>query len=76
MQRRALVFTTMYLLELAQATAFGQTRDEKVRTDRDELADSGLWIYNDLPRGYAEARQTGKPLVSIADFQCGPAPVP
>ncbi|MDP6466840.1 MAG: hypothetical protein QF918_03840 [Pirellulaceae bacterium] len=56
---------TMFVLALAQATAYAQTRDEKVRTDRDEIAEGGLWIYNNLPRGFSEAKQTGKPLLIV-----------
>ena len=25
----------------------------------------GDWIYNDLPKGYAEAKKTGKPLLVV-----------
>lgn len=65
MKRNASFLTTMFLLTLAQAAALAQTRDEKVRADRAEIGDSELWIYNDLPRGYAEARKTGKPLLIV-----------
>ncbi len=32
--------------------------------DRAE-ASAGAWIYNDLPRGFAEAARTGKPLLAV-----------
>ncbi len=56
---------TVLVLALVQATAYAQTRDEKVRTDRDEIGEDSRWIYNDLPRGFAEAKQTGKPLLIV-----------
>ncbi len=56
---------TVLVLALVQGTAYAQTRDEKVLTDRDEIEEGGLWIYNDLPRGFAEAQQTEKPLLIV-----------
>lgn len=43
----------------------GQTREEKVRQDRAKVEAEGLWIYNDLQRGIATARQSGKPLLVV-----------
>ena len=60
-----LSLATILVLALAQSTAYAQTRDEKVRTDRDEIGEDSRWIYNDLPRGFAEAKQTGKPLLIV-----------
>ena len=60
-----LSLATMLALALAQSTSYAQTRDEKVRTDRDEIGEDSRWIYNDLPRGFAEAKQTGKPLLIV-----------
>ena len=40
-------------------------RDTKVRDDVKTVKATGLWIYNDLPAGYAEARRTGKPLLIV-----------
>lgn len=56
---------TLLVLVLGQATANAQTRDEKVRTDRDKVGEDSRWIYNDLPRGFAEAERTGKPLLIV-----------
>ena len=36
-----------------------QDRETKVRSDRERVEAAGNWIYNDLPRGVAEAKQTG-----------------
>ena len=61
----AISLVTFLLLALSHPTAWAQTRDEKVRTDRDEIADNGRWIYNDLRQGFAAAQQTGKPLLIV-----------
>ncbi|MFN8854159.1 MAG: Trx7/PDZ domain-containing (seleno)protein [Planctomycetaceae bacterium] len=39
------------------------TRQQKVLADREKVLAEGFWIYNDLDRGLAEARQTGRPLL-------------
>ncbi len=51
-------------------TAFAQTREEKVHTDRAKVEAAGVWIYNDLPRAFAEAKKTGKPMLVL--FRCIP----
>ncbi len=49
-------------LSAAGATKVQKTRDQLVLEDRDSLENNADWIYNDLDRGFAEARRTGKPL--------------
>lgn len=46
------------------------TREERVRDDRAKVEAEGFWIYNDLARGFAEAKETGKPLLVV--FRCLP----
>lgn len=55
------------LLLLLPTLALGQqlTREQKVRQDRQKVEAEGFWIYNDLEKGYAEARRTGKPLLVV-----------
>ncbi len=48
---------------MAGAMAIAQTREEKVRGDKAKVEADGFWIYNDLARGYAEAKKTGQPLL-------------
>lgn len=43
----------------------GQTRDEMVREDRRKVTEDGFWIYNDLPKAFAEAEATGKPILVV-----------
>jgi hypothetical protein len=40
-----------------------KTRDEKVLDDKVKVEADGYWIYNNLPKAFEEAKQTGKPLV-------------
>ena len=46
----------------------GQKRVVRRWADNDEFAD--LWIYGDLEQGFAEAQQTGKPL--LVTYRCVP----
>lgn len=47
------------------STLLAQTREEAVRGDKAKVEADGFWIYNDLPKAYAEARRTGKPIVVV-----------
>src|SRR4029079_8551267 len=47
-----------------------QERAEKVRSDKTRVEALGTWIYDDLPRGLAEAKESGKPLLVV--FRCIP----
>lgn len=38
-------------------------RDKKVRDDKAKVEADGYWIYNDVPKAFAEAKATGKPIV-------------
>ena len=44
---------------------FAQSREQKVRGDKSKFEAAGFWIYNDLAKGYAEAKQTGRPLLVV-----------
>ena len=50
--------------------AFGGERDEKVNKERAALEGGELWVYNDLERGFAKARESGKPLLVV--YRCIP----
>ena len=54
-----------FLSQFSSAEEKKKTRDEMVLDDRAALKDSEAWIYNDLEKGYAEARATGKPLMIV-----------
>lgn len=61
-----LVLLVAPLLALPDGSlAEAQSREEKVRADRKKVEAEGFWIYNDLARGFAEAKRTGKPLLVV-----------
>ena len=43
--------------------AHGGERDDKVNGERQALEDSELWIYNDLDKGFARAKASGRPML-------------
>lgn len=45
-------------------------REEKLRADRARVEAEGFWIYNDLPRAFAIAEETGKPIIVV--LRCVP----
>ncbi len=53
------------LLLPASAAEPKKTREQLVREDRVKVEATGYWIYQDLAKGYAEAQQTGKPILVI-----------
>jgi hypothetical protein len=60
-------------LLLLTHTAFSETvkdREGAVRGDRAKMEGDARWIYNDVDRGFAEARRTGKPLLVV--LRCVP----
>src|SRR6266478_4960161 len=42
-----------------------QTREEKVRNDKTKVEAQGYWIYYDMPRAFAEAKKSGKPIIAV-----------
>src|SRR5262245_63943368 len=72
MKRPLIALTGALLLTvgLAVGSAYLQDRDTKVRNDRAAVGATGLWVYNDLSQGIAQARKSGKPLLVI--FRCVP----
>ncbi|QDT99724.1 Trx7/PDZ domain-containing (seleno)protein [Gimesia aquarii] len=63
MLRTVFIFTL--LLMTSTSFSFAQTREEKVRQDREKVESSGYWIYNDLQKGFEQARQTKKPMLIV-----------
>jgi hypothetical protein len=65
------VRTTAFILVLCLAlpgVAVGQkppTREEKVRNDKKKIEEEGFWIYNDLEKGFVEAKKADKPMLVI-----------
>lgn len=66
MMRHTLVM--ILILGLSCGSSLAQekkTRDQKVREDREKVTSEGFWIYNDLPRAFAAARETSKPILVV-----------
>src|SRR3954464_6326266 len=64
---------TLLALPLAthptQAAAV-KDREGAVRNDRAKMENDARWIYNDVDRGFAEAKKSGKPLLVV--LRCVP----
>lgn len=67
MVRIGCVLTALLLLTVGPTN--GQDRQAKQRArfqkDREQSQAAGNWIYNDLEKGFREARTTGKPLLLV-----------
>jgi hypothetical protein len=61
MMRAALLI----LIAVPLGFAPGQSREEKVRNDKQKIEAEGKWIYNDAPKAFAEAKTTGKPIIAV-----------
>jgi hypothetical protein len=71
MLRTGLLSLAVCLAAAGLAAAQAQTREQKVQADREKVEAEGFWIYNDLARGFAEAKKTGKPmLVALRCIPC------
>jgi serine protease Do len=55
----------LLLVGLLQQHAAAQSREEKVRRDKEKVEQAGYWIYNDLPTALAESKRSGKPIVAV-----------
>lgn len=56
---------TLLAASMLTTVAPAQSREEKVRDDLKKVTAEGFWIYNDIPRAFAEAKRTGKPIVVV-----------
>src|SRR3954463_14350426 len=65
MLRLVLVLTAALVLPAAVHAQNQNPREKKVRDDRAKVEGDGYWIYNDLPKAFAEAKTAGKPLVVV-----------
>lgn len=69
---KALFFSLLALLAITPALFSEAVKDREgaVRGDRAKMENDARWIYNDVDRGFAEARKTGKPLLVV--LRCVP----
>jgi hypothetical protein len=55
----------LFLFLPAVAHAQKPTREQKVRDDKKKVEGEGFWIYNDVAKGFAEAKKSGKPMLVV-----------
>jgi len=55
----------LVLLAYLVPNAPAQTREEKVRNDKKRIEAEGKWIYNDVPKAFLEAKNSGKPIIAV-----------
>ena len=60
LMRTVLIVAAMSVVGTAQ-----NKRDDAVRKDRETVEPAGKWIYHDLPRGLAEAKRSGRPVLVV-----------
>ena len=64
---RTFAACSVFLLSLhvSGKDARAEDRAERVHKDLKDFTSGGRWIYNDLPRGFEEAKKSGKPLLVV-----------
>src|SRR5262245_16403736 len=65
MIRAKWLLIALWLFIAGNLAAQQPTREEKVRGDKAKVEAAGFWIYNDLPKAFAGAKKTNKPLVVV-----------
>jgi serine protease Do len=64
MHLRTIVLSSLAVSSLAWAETV-KDREGAVRGDKAAMENDARWIYNDVDRGFAEAKKTGKPLLVV-----------
>ena len=67
---RLIGYLAASLVVVVVSAPAAEDRRERVLNDRKEVEAAGQWIYNDLPKGFAEATRTRKPMLVV--FRCIP----
>jgi len=57
-------------IALASSAETVKDREGAIRSDRATMSRDARWIYNDVQKGFADARRTGKPLLVV--LRCVP----
>mgnify|MGYP001173611166 CR=1 FL=1 len=63
MRRFVLTLAILGSLTFSLRAAEPVTRADQVRGDKTDVEDTGLWIYNDLEKGIAEAKSTNTHMI-------------
>ena len=61
---RSIALATVFV-SAALGVATAGERDKLVNGDKEAIAGAGTWIYNDLPKAFAQAKQSKKPLLVV-----------
>ena len=66
------ILLPMLVAALASMSSAETVKDREgaVRQDRTTMENNARWVYNDMQRGFAEAKRTGKPLLVV--LRCVP----
>ncbi len=67
---RSIIFSSAVWLALASVAFAAGKREEQVREDMKKVGNDPNWVYNDLDKGFAEAKRLNKPMLSV--FRCVP----
>jgi len=60
------LIVSLFVFSLVVTPAVAQNaREKKVRDDKIKVEGDGFWIYNDLPKAFAEAKAKSKPVVVV-----------
>ena len=64
---RTFAACSLFILSLHVSGEYARAEDraERVHKDLKDFTSEGRWIYNDLPRGFEEAKKSGKPLLVV-----------
>jgi serine protease Do len=65
LHRHFFVFSTLLAVAIGLRAEAVKDREGAVRKDRATWENDDRWIYNDLDRGFAEAKRSGKPLLVV-----------
>lgn len=65
LHRHFFVFSTLLAVAVGLRAEAVKDREGAVRKDRATWENDDRWIYNDLDRGFAEAKRSGKPLLVV-----------
>lgn len=57
-------------LQIDSGPVTAQSREEKVRNDRQKFGIDGIWIYNDFTRAVEQAKRSGQPILAV--MRCVP----
>ncbi len=63
--KRISLLSLLALAFTASLAVAQPAREDKVRNDKKKIEADGKWIYNDVPKAFAEAKKTGKPIVAV-----------